>query len=96
MKKMFLYILLAVQVFALVFAGNILSPLLSPETGDLIGIAFLSPFVIVALGLVLILGVGILLYAKFKKISWLKIIEIVFLLLDIMLAIFFVISMKII
>ena len=96
MKRTMLSVFLAVQVLLLAFAGNILSPLISPETGDLIGIAFMSPFILGSLALVIVIAIGVYIYAKIKKESWLKIVEIVFLFLDLMLAAFFLVSMKII
>lgn len=98
---MFIYVLIFIQVLCLAFSGNILSPLLlgSAEVGDKIGIVFLTPFVLGALALVLLLGFCLLCYAKFKHRTTTKTItiaEIIFIITALVLALVFLISMEII
>ena len=101
MKKNFIYVLIFIQTLALAFSGNMLSPVLTDgaEVGDKIGIAIMSPFILGALVLVLLIGFGLLIYTRLKKHTGLKtitIVEVVFLIAAIILALVFLISMNII
>lgn len=98
MRKISIAVMLVVQFIGLFLLSDALFPLITntATNGDMIGIAFLAPFIIGIMLLVAMLSIMLFIIAMCNEYKWLKIVEILIFILDIVFIVIFAVSLKII